>query len=118
MLNSVVGARIKARREELGFNQEVVARHLGFKDRQILSNIETGERKVSADELLRAKNWGVHVSLPAEFALKPTLARDIVKRFRVAAPLVDALNGAILEGAARASSGGAERGRDVRRPLF
>jgi len=71
-----------------------------------------------ADELLRAKNWGVHVSLPAEFALKPTLARDIVKRFRVAAPLVDALNGAILEGAARASSGGAERGRDTRRPLF
>jgi hypothetical protein len=27
-----------------------------------------------ADELLRAKNWGVHVSLPADLALQSTLA--------------------------------------------
>ncbi|MCB1133043.1 MAG: helix-turn-helix transcriptional regulator, partial [Verrucomicrobiae bacterium] len=44
-----MGARIKAKRDELGFNQEAVARHLGFKDRQTLSAIETGERKVSAE---------------------------------------------------------------------
>ena len=48
-----MGARIKAKRDELGFNQEAVARHLGFKDRQTLSAIETGERKVSAEELVR-----------------------------------------------------------------
>lgn len=48
-----MGARIKAKRDELGFSQEAVARHLGFKDRQTLSAIETGERKVSAEELVR-----------------------------------------------------------------
>jgi uncharacterized protein (DUF2461 family) len=47
--------------------------------------------------LLRARNWGVHVSLPAEAALEPALAREIVQRFRLAAPLVDTLNGAILQ---------------------
>ena len=51
-----------------------------------------------ADELLRAKNWGVRASLPAELALQPTLAREIVRRMRLAAPVVDALNGAILAG--------------------
>jgi len=51
-----------------------------------------------ADELLRAKNWGVRASLPAELALEPTLAREIVRRMRLAAPVVDALNGAVLAG--------------------
>jgi uncharacterized protein (TIGR02453 family) len=50
-----------------------------------------------ADELVRAKNWGVRVSLPAELALEPVLAREIVRRFRMAAPLVETLNGAILK---------------------
>lgn len=53
MSTSVIGARIKAKREELGFSQEAVTRLLGFKDRQTLSAIETGERRVSAEELLR-----------------------------------------------------------------
>lgn len=48
-----LGARIKARREALDFKQEAVSRLLGFKDRQTLSAIETGERRVSADELIR-----------------------------------------------------------------
>ena len=51
-----------------------------------------------ADELLRAKNWGVRANLPAELALEPTFAREIVRRMRLAAPVVDALNGAILAG--------------------
>ncbi len=49
-----------------------------------------------ADELVRAKSWGVHASLPAEAALEPTLAREIVRRFRLATPLIDTLNSAIL----------------------
>jgi Zn-dependent peptidase ImmA (M78 family)/DNA-binding XRE family transcriptional regulator len=53
MQAGVVGTRIKAKREELGFSQEAVTRLLGFKDRQTLSAIETGERRVSAEELLR-----------------------------------------------------------------
>jgi Zn-dependent peptidase ImmA (M78 family)/transcriptional regulator with XRE-family HTH domain len=47
-----IGARVKALREQLGFSQEALAKRLGFKDRQTLSAIETGERRVSADELV------------------------------------------------------------------
>jgi XRE family transcriptional regulator, fatty acid utilization regulator len=49
----LIGARIKAKRETLGFNQEAVTHLLGFSDRQTLSAIETGERRVLAEELLR-----------------------------------------------------------------
>ncbi len=49
-----------------------------------------------ADELVRAKSWGINAGLPAETALEPTLAREIIRRFRMATPLIDALNGAIL----------------------
>src|SRR5438876_316651 len=38
----------------LGQSQDELSRLFGFKDRQTLSAIETGERKVSAEELLRA----------------------------------------------------------------
>jgi uncharacterized protein (TIGR02453 family) len=48
-----------------------------------------------ADELVRAKSWGVRASLPAEVALEPTLAREIARRFRLATPLIDTLNSAI-----------------------
>ncbi|QMV18777.1 TIGR02453 family protein [Granulicella sp. 5B5] len=51
-----------------------------------------------ADELLRAKNWGVSVRLPAELALQPTLLSEVVKRMKAATPVVEALNGAILAG--------------------
>jgi len=47
--------------------------------------------------LLRARNWGVHAYLPAEAALKPNFSREIARRFRLAAPLIEALNGAIQE---------------------
>ncbi|MBB5065056.1 DUF2461 domain-containing protein [Granulicella mallensis] len=63
-----------------------------------------------ADELLRAKNWGVQVSLPSEIALDPALLQEAVQRFRLAAPLVHALNGAILEAS--------EAVRKPSRPLF
>ena len=53
MSAGLIGARIRAKREDLGFSQEAVSRLLGFKDRQTLSAIENGERRVSADELLR-----------------------------------------------------------------
>lgn len=50
-----------------------------------------------ADDLLRAKNWGVHASLPPELALQPSLLHEISRRFKRAAPLVDTLNSAILD---------------------
>jgi Zn-dependent peptidase ImmA (M78 family)/transcriptional regulator with XRE-family HTH domain len=54
MTPQLIGARIKALREERKLNQDDLARLFGFKDRQTVSAIETGERRVSAEELLLA----------------------------------------------------------------
>jgi len=53
-MTNLIGARIKALREERNLSQDELARIFGFKDRQTVSAIETGERRVSADELLAA----------------------------------------------------------------
>lgn len=45
-----------------------------------------------AMDLLLAKQWGVETTLPADFATRPTLVRDIVEHFRAAAPIVALLN--------------------------
>lgn len=50
--NRMVGERIKAARECVGLNQKELSERLGFKDRQTLSAIENGTRKVSTAELL------------------------------------------------------------------
>jgi Zn-dependent peptidase ImmA (M78 family)/transcriptional regulator with XRE-family HTH domain len=49
-----IGTRIKALREERKLSQDDLARIFGFKDRQTVSAIETGERRLSAEELLLA----------------------------------------------------------------
>src|SRR6185312_13332368 len=48
----LIGARIRALREERGLSQEDLSRQLGFNDRQTLSAIENGERRVTAEELV------------------------------------------------------------------
>lgn len=71
------------------------ARGLGFVqiDAQPLTRMPKGFAKDDpADELVRARHWGVSASLPAELAEHPRLVREIVRRFRVAAPLVEMLN--------------------------
>jgi uncharacterized protein (TIGR02453 family) len=68
-----------------------------------------------ADELLRAKNWGVHAMMPAEAALDPSLLKEIVRRMRAAAPLVEMLNEAILTGSPNADRPRNEAGF---RPIF
>jgi XRE family transcriptional regulator, fatty acid utilization regulator len=50
----IIGIRLKALRETHKLTQDELAARFGFKDRQTLSAIETGERKVTAEELLRA----------------------------------------------------------------
>jgi uncharacterized protein (TIGR02453 family) len=65
-------------------------------------------------ELVRATNWGLSARLPAAGALQPGFAKEVVRRFRLAAPLVEMLNGALLQSEAAASFG-PER---ARRPLF
>jgi len=54
MSTQIIGARIKALREERGLSQDALADMFGFKDRQTVSAIETGERRVSAEELIVA----------------------------------------------------------------
>jgi XRE family transcriptional regulator, fatty acid utilization regulator len=54
MSAATIGSRLRALREQRNLSQDEIARQFGFKDRQTLSAIETGERKVSAEELLRA----------------------------------------------------------------
>lgn len=54
MTTQLIGARIRALREERKLSQDDLARMFGFKDRQTVSAIETGERRLSAEELLVA----------------------------------------------------------------
>ena len=54
MTTNFIGPRIKALREERKLSQDDLARLFGFKDRQTVSAIETGERRVSAEELVIA----------------------------------------------------------------
>lgn len=54
MSTNFIGPRIKALREERKLSQEDLARLFGFKDRQTVSAIETGERRVTAEELVIA----------------------------------------------------------------
>jgi Zn-dependent peptidase ImmA (M78 family)/DNA-binding XRE family transcriptional regulator len=48
-----IGRRIKALRLDAGMKQTDLADILGLKDRQIVSSLENGSRRVSADELIR-----------------------------------------------------------------
>jgi uncharacterized protein (TIGR02453 family) len=45
-----------------------------------------------AIDLLKNKQWAVSARLPAERAMKATLVKDVVERFRVAAPMIEILN--------------------------
>lgn len=47
-----IGKRLKSAREKAGLTQQQLSSQLGFRDRQTLAAIESGIRKVSADELL------------------------------------------------------------------
>lgn len=54
MARDLIGSRIKALRQARGLSQDDVARLLGFNDRQTVSTIETGTRRVTAQELVLA----------------------------------------------------------------
>ncbi len=76
------------------------ARGAGFEgiDAEALTRMPKGFASDDpADELVRAKSWGVHAWLPAGLALEPGLVREVVRRMRLTSPLVDTLNGAILD---------------------
>jgi uncharacterized protein (TIGR02453 family) len=43
-------------------------------------------------DLIQCRQWGLHATLPAEAALDPKLTAVLVRHFKLAAPVVDALN--------------------------
>jgi len=51
-LHTFIGQQIAIARKSLGMTQEDLSKKLGLKDRQILSNIEKGHRKIQDNELL------------------------------------------------------------------
>jgi uncharacterized protein (TIGR02453 family) len=49
-----------------------------------------------AMDLVRCRQWGLSTTLPAETALEPKFAEVLTRHFKLAAPLVDALNTPIV----------------------
>jgi uncharacterized protein (TIGR02453 family) len=49
-----------------------------------------------AMDLLMNKQWGVSATLPVERAMKATLVKDVVERFKAAAPMIEFLNTPLL----------------------
>ena len=70
MTTQLIGKRIKALREERGLSQENLAEIFGFNDRQTVSAIETGARRVSAEELVLAVE---RLDTPLEYFTDPFL---------------------------------------------
>ncbi|MGA7342698.1 MAG: DUF2461 domain-containing protein [Terracidiphilus sp.] len=46
-------------------------------------------------DLIRCRQWGLAATLPAAMALKPDFAATVIRSFKIAAPVVDALNSPI-----------------------
>lgn len=53
-MNELISRRLKHAREKRGLTQAQLSEKLGFKDRQTLAAIEAGQRKILAEELVRA----------------------------------------------------------------
>ena len=90
---------MKALRQERGLSQDDMARVFGFKDRQTVSAIETGVRRVAATELLLAAD---RLNVPLDYFTDP---------FRLDG------RGTILVAAERRRAVGACRLRENGRPL-
>jgi uncharacterized protein (TIGR02453 family) len=52
-------------------------------------------------DLILCRQWGVSATLPAETALSPGLVKEIVARFKLAAPVVQFLNTPVVKAHAR-----------------
>jgi Zn-dependent peptidase ImmA (M78 family)/transcriptional regulator with XRE-family HTH domain len=90
-MTNLIGARIKALREERKLSQDDLARIFGFKDRQTVSAIENGERRLSAEELLTAVE---KLGAPLDYFTNPFLLAGEGKfswrQTNVALPRLDA----------------------------
>lgn len=52
-----------------------------------------------AIDLIRCRQWGVSAHLPPDVATKPTFLKEIVERFKAAAPMVTLLNAPLVPNA-------------------
>ena len=83
------------------FNARTLQRGMGEFDGLRLSRPPKGFPKDHpAIDLIACRQWGVSTTLPAETAVNPTLRKEIVSRFRAAAPLIEFLNGPLVRQAA------------------
>ena len=69
-MKQLIGKRIKALREERKLSQQQVAKLLGLNDRQTISAIETGARRVTAEELVLAAE---RLGAPLDYFIDPFL---------------------------------------------
>ena len=51
-------------------------------------------------DLIQCRQWGLHATLPSSAALKSDIAAVVIRHFKLAAPIVDALNTPIAAAAA------------------
>lgn len=72
-------------------------------DSNPLKRLPKGFVSGPADDLLVCRQWALSSRLPAEVATTPALLKEIVTRFRAAAPMVDLLNAPLLRTAPRKS---------------
>ena len=70
MAKQLIGRRIRALREEQNLSQDQLAHLLGFKDRQTVSAIEMGDRRVKAEELVLAME---KLDVPLDYFTDPFL---------------------------------------------
>ncbi len=70
MSTRLIGKRIRALREKRNLSQENLAKIFGFNDRQTVSAIETGARRVTADELVLAVE---RLGVPLDYFTDPFL---------------------------------------------
>jgi Zn-dependent peptidase ImmA (M78 family)/DNA-binding XRE family transcriptional regulator len=86
-----IGLRIKALREDRELSQDDLARLFGFKDRQTVSAIETGERRVTAEELITAVE---RLGAPLDYFTNPFMlvgeGRFSWRQSRVGVPRLEA----------------------------
>ena len=68
MTTQLIGKRLKVLRNERGLSQEELASIFGFKDRQTVSAIETGVRRITVDELVLAVE---KLGVPLEYFTDP-----------------------------------------------
>lgn len=68
-MNELISRRLKYAREKKGLTQARLSEKLGFKDRQTLAAIESGQRKIAVDERALSRR------------LIAPLSADLTKRF-------------------------------------